>query len=50
MFTEQEQEEVLRLLNREIDEMREGWQEGSVAQLKILEGLRKKFNMKEAQA
>ena len=43
----EERKEILRLLNREIDEMREGWQEGSVAQLKILKGLREKFNGEE---
>jgi len=42
-FTEQERKEVLWLLDREIEEMREGWQEGSMTQFKILEGLRGKI-------
>lgn len=42
-LTDRERKEVLFLLSREIEEMREGWQLGSVVQLGVLEELKKKI-------
>ena len=42
-LTEREKQEIVFLLNREVEEMREGWQLAGIGQADFLEGLKNKI-------
>jgi hypothetical protein len=42
-LTEKEKREILFLLGREVEEMREGWQLAGIGQADFLEGLKNKI-------
>lgn len=42
-LTEREKQEIIFLLNREVEEMREGWQLAGIGQADFLEGLKNKI-------